>query len=347
MSRHRIEDGNRLTMEDVARHAGVSAMTVSRALRSPATVNKETRERVAMSIADTGYIHNLVASALASKRSGLVAIILPTIASSMFADSIKGVSEVVRRRGGQIVIAETLYSSAEEERVVAALLGRRPDGLIIIGVSHTRRMRQLVERSGVPVVETWDSTTRPLDNLVSLSNYDAARAMTKALLDNGFRRIAFVGSMGRDHRAEMRAKGYVAALNARGIATPQIIRVDDIASMDTGTQVVEEILANPRRPEAVFFLNDVLAAGALLAFQSRGISVPGDIGVAGFGGFDLGRHLNPSLSTVHIPRYEIGCIAADILMDRIEGKVEAPINRRVEFEVLLRGSTARSRADVR
>jgi LacI family gluconate utilization system Gnt-I transcriptional repressor len=347
MSRQRGEGGKRLTMEHVARRAGVSAMTISRALRSPDSVSKDTRERVTAAIAETGYIHDLVASTLASRRSGLVAVILPTIASSMFSESIKGVSDVVRRRGGQIVMAETLYSAAEEEKVVGALLGRRPDGLIIIGVSHTRRLRNMVARSEIPVVETWDTTSRPIDSLVSLSNFEATRAMTEALADRGYRRIAFVGSLGRDHRAEMRAKGYEAGLKARGMHGPIIVRVDDIASMETGATVIDQVLVMPKRPDAVFFLNDVVAAGALLALQRKGISVPGEIGIAGFGGFELANHLNPSLSTVHIPRYEIGSIAAEILMDRIEGKVRTPIHRQVQYEIMLRGSTNRSGSPAR
>lgn len=342
MEKRRGGVGNRLTMHDVARHAGVSAMTVSRALREPASVGKEMRERIATAIAETGYIHDLVASTLASRRSGLVAVILPTIASSMFSESIKGVSDVVRRHGGQIVMAETMYSEGEEEKVVAALLGRRPDGLIIIGVSRTQKLRTMVSRSGIPVVETWDTTTHPIDSLVGLSNFASAKAMTEALVDAGFRRIAFVGSLGRDRRAEMRAKGYSAGLKARNLRSTPIYRVEDIASMDTGAAVAGEILAARTRPDAVFFLNDVVAAGALLEFQRRGVSVPDDIGIAGFGGFDLAHHLNPSLSTVHIPRYEIGSVAADILMDRIEGKVQEGVRRQVKYGIILRGSTARS-----
>ncbi|QRG08862.1 LacI family DNA-binding transcriptional regulator [Xanthobacter dioxanivorans] len=341
MRQRRTGRGGGATMEDVAQVAGVSAMTVSRVLRQPELVNKDLRAKVEAAIRETGYIYNLVASSLASQRSGTIALILPTVASSIFSDSVKGVSDVCRERSVQMIMAETNYVPAEEERVIEALLRRRPDGFVIVGVSHTRATRDMLEKSGVPVVETWDATATPIDSLVSLSNFDAMQAMTQALVAEGYRRIAFVGTATRDHRALMRARGYEAGMAAAGLPIPDILAAGDVTSMGSGAAIAEEIMARGDRPEAVVFLNDVLAAGALLAFQRKGLRVPEDIAVAGFGGFDFARHLIPSLTTVDIPRQEIGRRAAQILLDRIEGKAPAGTLHAVGFEVALRESTRR------
>ncbi|MEP9347777.1 substrate-binding domain-containing protein [Xanthobacter sp. KR7-225] len=295
-------------------------------------------------IRETGYIYNLVASSLASQRSGTIALILPTVASSIFSDSVKGVADVARRRGVQMIMAETGYSAAEEQRAIESLLRRRPDGFIIVGVSHARATRTMLEKSGLPVVETWDSTPTPIDSLVGLSNFDAMKAMTDALVAQGFRRIAFVGTVTRDRRAQMRAEGYAGSLSAAGLHERVMLYADDLTSMASGAAAAERLRALAPRPDAVACLNDVLAAGALLAFQRAGLRVPEDIAVAGFGDFDFARHLNPALTTVDIPRYEIGHRAADILLDRIEGKCAPHLVCEVGYEIALRGSTARAGA---
>lgn len=328
-------------MADVARHAGVSSMTVSRVLRQPEVVKKELRLKVEAAIRETGYIYNLVASSLASQRSNTIALILPTVASSMFSDSVKGVADAAQRAGVQMIMAETGYSAADEQRAIESLLRRRPDGFIIIGVSHTRATRTMLEKSGIPVVETWDSTPTPIDSLVSLSNFDAMKAMTDAVIGLGFRRIAFVGTATRDRRARMRAKGYVAGLEAAGLHEPVILDASDLTSMSAGADMAGRLLALSPRPDAVICLNDVIAAGALLAFQREGLRVPDDIAVAGFGDFDFARHLNPALTTVDIPRYKIGETATSILLDRIEGRCGPRQICEMGYRIALRGSTAR------
>ncbi len=331
------------TMADVARRAGVSTMTVSRVLRRPDAVTAELRKRVEAAIRETGYIHNLVASSLASQRTGTIAVILPTIASSMFSGTVQGIGSVARRYGIQIVLAETNYDLEEEHRAVATLLGRRVDGFIIVGVHHLPETRRILAQSGLPVVETWDTTRTPIDSIVALSNYDAAKAMTTALFASSHRRIAFVASEGRDRRAEMRRKGYAAAAKAHG-ADPIILYVDDLRNMSSGHEIAEQLLRMGQPPEAVFCVNDVVAAGTMLALQRRGLSVPGDIAVAGFGGFDFSRYLLPALTTVDVPHGEIGERAAQILLDRIRGTSTAPTRENIKFTVSLRDSTQKVRA---
>ncbi|GJD55078.1 LacI family DNA-binding transcriptional regulator [Methylobacterium dankookense] len=339
MRQRRRGSVQRVTMSDVARVAEVSPMTVSRALNQPDAVRPELRERVQEAVRKTGYIHDRIASALASHRSGMIAVILPTIASSMFSDSVRGISEVARARGAQIVLAETNYSVMEEEAAVAALLGRRPDGFIVIGTIQSERTRSQLVRAAVPVVETWDTTEEPVDSLIAFSNRDAAQAMTEALADLGYQRIAFAGVANGDRRARLREEGYRAGLTARALHAPQVVYVEDLTSMRSGALVADMVTALAPQPDALFCLNDVLAAGALLALQRKGLRVPDALGVAGFGGFDFAEHLVPSLTTVDVPRYAIGHEAACVLMDRIEGLADAHKISRTEFQICLREST--------
>ncbi len=327
-----------ITMAEVAKRAGVSTMTVSRALRQPDAVTPDLRKRVETAIRETGYIHNLVASSLASRRSGTIAVILPTIASSIFSDTVRGIGGVARRYGAQLVLAETNYDLAEEHRAVAALLGRRVDGLIVVGVSHLPETRKLLSQSGLPVVETWDTTRTPIDSIVALSNFSAAKAMTATLLGLGYRRIAFIGAAQRDRRAEMRRKGYTAALLAHGVTAPLVYYVNDIRSMASGVEAAEQILRSKDRPDAVFCLNDVVAAGTMFALQRKNLSVPGDIAVAGFGGFDFAQHLIPALTTVDVHHAEIGERAAQILFDRISGATKSSKREDTDFEISIRES---------
>ncbi len=330
-------DRPKITMADVAKRARVSTMTVSRVLRQPETVTAELRKRVEFAIRETGYIHNLVASSLASQRTGTIAVILPTIASSMFSGTVQGIGTVARRYGTQIVLAETNYDLAEEHRAVAALLGRRVDGFIIIGVHHLPETRRILTQSGLPVVETWDTTRTPIDSIVALSNFNAAKAMTDALFANGYRRIAFIGSGGRDRRAEMRRKGYMATARTHG-AESAVLYVDDLRNMASGSAAAEQLLQMRRRPDAVFCVNDVVAAGTMLALQRKGLAVPDDIAVAGFGGFDFSRYLLPALTTVDVPHGEIGERATQILFDRIRGAATMPMRENVEFTISIRES---------
>jgi LacI family gluconate utilization system Gnt-I transcriptional repressor len=326
-------------MVDVARLAGVSAMTVSRALRQPDRVSPETRRRVAQAIGRVGYVPDLVAAGLASQRTRLVAIIIPTLADSIFADTVKGASDVLRSHGYQVVIGDAAYSEEEEERLTVALLGRRPDGMILTGVDHRPRARKLIAESGIPVVETWALTPRPLDSVVGFSNQAAGRAMTRHLLDGGFKRIGFVG--GDDRRAMQRRSGYEAALRERDAGPARAHTFQLRIGLRAGGDGIERLLAEHPDVDAVFFSSDILAAGGLFACQRRGLSVPDGVAIAGLGDFDIGAEVTPAITTVRIPRRDMGVRAAELMLDRLEGRAARGVNVDVGFEIVPRASTAR------
>ena len=176
-ARSRVEPVGQATMADVARLAGVSKMTVSRLLTNPAAVAEETAERIRAAIERLGYVPDRVAGSLSSRRTGFVALVLPTLTNTNFADTAHGLTDALRAEGYQLIIGYTMYDEAEEEQVVRALLARRPEALVLAETVHARATTQLLLGAGIPVVETWDLTARPIDMLAGFSNRDAGHAI--------------------------------------------------------------------------------------------------------------------------------------------------------------------------
>jgi LacI family gluconate utilization system Gnt-I transcriptional repressor len=327
-------------MADVAARAGVSAITVSRALRTPDKVSPEVRARIDAAVRSLGYVPNLAAGTLKSQRSRIVAAIVPTLANSIFAETVEGMTEILRQHGYQLLLGNAGYSPDIEEGLVAAFLGRQPDGLILTGVQHTRRLRAQLRAARVPVVETWELTDAPIDMIVGFSNFDAARHMTLALIERGYRNIAFAGVPAEtEPRSGRRQAGYCDALAAHGRA-PIIVTVTQESGLTirSGARTMARVLAENPEVDAVFFANDFLALGALMECARRGIAVPRKMAVAGFGDFEVAQEVIPALTTVRIPGRDIGRRAASLLVDRLrradgDGAVDTG------FEIVLRDST--------
>lgn len=331
-----------VTMAEVAAAANVSMQTVSRFLRFPGTVTAETSAAIQAAIDKTHYVHNLAASHLASARSNTVAAIIPTLSASVFAETIQHLSDVLHQHGYQIFLGNTDYRTEREEEVIRSLLGRRPDGLFIVGTHHSQAGVGMLRRAGIPVVEGWDMTNRPIDRLVGFSNTAAIAAMVRYLVDGGRRRIVFAGNMRKgDNRASERRDGFVATIWELfpGEEPRLVLGRDMTLGMSGGEELLERALAQYPDADAVMFSSDVLASGALLASVRRGIDVPGRLAITGFGDFELARHLNPSLTTVAVPAAEIGRQAGRLLLEGMRGG--APTEKRIDvgFELIIRQST--------
>ncbi len=328
--------GGRPRIEDVAAHAGTTAITVSRTLRQPGKVAPDTRRRVLASIEALGYIPNLAASALASRRSGIMALVVPTIANSVFAETIDGFSEAAEGAGLQILLGQGTYSGEAEHRLLTALAGRQPDALALIGIVRRPETRALLQRTGIPVAEIWDLTQDPIDLVVGFSNRDAGYAMTRHLIARGRRRIAFIGS--DDDRAAARRRGYGDALAEAGLApAAPAIRVETI-SYGAGRRALRALLQLAPEVDAAFCATDVLAVGALLECRANGVAVPDRLAVAGLGDLEIGHELAPALTTVRIPSHRIGARSAELLLARIAGEIVTERVVDLGFEIIERES---------
>jgi LacI family gluconate utilization system Gnt-I transcriptional repressor len=329
-----------LRMRDVARLAAVSTMTVSRALNDPGKVSAEVRRRVEAAVRELGYVPNRVAGSLSSRRSRLVGLIVPTIDNSLYSSTIQAVSEVLRRNGYQLMIADCGYDSAAEASLIGAFLAQQAAGLILHNASHGDAARELIRRAGVPVVEIGNQPAAPLDMVVSYSNHDAARAMTQHLARLGYRRIGMVTlPAANNDRSRDRLRGYRAALAEAGLADDPRLVLEMPPGLQAGAEAVVRLAGGEAPADAIFFAGDVLAVGALFECQRRGWPVPGRVALAAFDNIDLLRHVVPRITTLRLPRVEIGRQAAELLLERIQGRASGPRAVDLGFEILHRAST--------
>ena len=310
----------RVTMQQVAERAGVGAITVSRFFAVPRLVSTELRHRIERAVRDLGYIPNRIAGGLASARSRAIPVIVPSLANAVYANIIQGIHDVLIPMGYQLFLANTNFSLAEEESLIATFLGWSPPGVILTGIDHTAVTRRLLGAAGIPVVETMELGKARLDLNVGFSHREAGRAMTERLIARGYRHIAFAGArMECDVRAHRRCQGYQDALRRHGLR-PRIHNLSGPTKYDQGGEALDWLLQQRPAVEVVFCHHDVLAVGVLLECQRRRIAVPGRLGIAGFNSLDITAAMRPRVTTVISPRYRIGQEAGRILLRRFAGE---------------------------
>ena len=328
------------TMHDVARAAGVSPMTVSRAFKTDALVNEQTRARIMAAADKLGYVLDSTASSLRSQKTDFVAVTVPSINNANFADTVGALSEKLKPRGLQILLGYTNYDVHEEERLIAQFLRRKPQAVIVTGGQHTPRTRQMLENAAVPVIETWDLPAQPLCHVVGFSNAQAVQAMVDHFVAQGLTRIAFIGGdADRDTRGLDRRRGFQAAMQRHGLEGRLIAAGTPPISMREGAEAMGSLLETAPDTEAVICVSDLSAFGALSECQRRGVAVPGQISIAGFGNFEVSGICVPSITTIDPSPARIGELAAEVLCDVLDGKTEHPVQRHITPQLLLRDSS--------
>lgn len=328
--------GKAVTIRDVAKVAGVSPITVSRVLNHPELVTPETLERVRAVVSRTGYVPNEIAGSLRSRRSGIIAAVFPQITNSMFVDTIQTLSDGLRQEGYQVLLGLSSYEVREDE-LIAGILGRRPEGIYLTGIGHAPETRRRLIASHIPVVEAWDLTPSPIDMLVGFSHEKAGEAMARHLLAKGHREIGLV--WGNDLRAGVRRQGLLSVLAENGIHEVPTSLEPAPGMFQRGREGLAELLGSGARVSAVACSSDVLAQGVIAEARDRGIRIPGDIAVIGFGDFDFAAHTSPSLTTIAIEKALIGRLAAQALLARIQGREVPERIVDVGFRLVERGST--------
>lgn len=326
-------------MRDVARNAGVSVMTVSRALNDPNKVSEEMRERVRRVVREIGYVPNRLARSLSSNRSNMIGLIIPSIRNSLFAETIKGISDVLSINGYHLMIADSGPGLHEEEGAISAFLQQRVAGLVLHNTDHTAAAVDMIAKANIPVVENGNLTKTPLDSVVSYCNFEAARAMTVHLSRMGYKHVAFVSLERRENdRARARLRGYQAAIEELGRKADSALILERPPGLAAGAEAVVHLAETAPHVDAIFFAGDVLAVGAVLECQRRGWNVPQKVAITAFDDLDILRHVNPPVTTVRLPRYEIGRRSAKCLLDRLSGRVTEPVSLDLKFEIIQRES---------
>lgn len=313
-----------MTLHDVARLAGVAPITASRALNSPGQVSAEVLKKVSDAVARIGYVRNRLAGGLASARSRLVAAVVPTISGPVFIQTVKSLTEALAERGYQLMLGQSGYVDSREDALLEAIIGRRPDGIVLTGIMHSPEGRKRLLASRIPVVETWDLTPTPIDMLVGFSHVDVGRAVVDFLHARGRRRLALIA--GDDERAKRRQQAFQAAARAAGMPEVPVVQVPAPTTLKSGRSALCELLQTSPDLDALFCSSDLLALGVIIEAQARGIPVPGQIAVVGFGDLEFAADLTPALTTVRIDCTAIGRQAAQFIVERAEGR---QVNQRV------------------
>jgi LacI family gluconate utilization system Gnt-I transcriptional repressor len=328
-----------LTLIDVAKIAGVSPITVSRALHRPEVVSKQAREKVLEAVRLTGYVSNMLAGGLASNKSRLVAIFLPTIANSIFADTVQALMDRLTDAGYQTLLGLTGYSAEQEEKLLEAVLGRRPDGIVLTGTLHTESSRLRLAQSGIPVVEAWDLSESPLDMLVGFSHEAVGEATARHLLSKGYRRFSVVTIS--DPRGLRRCKSLIDELHRQGVSEVPMQIMTPPATLEVGREGLRQLFQQGATPDIVVCSSDTIAQGILAEAASRGLQVPADLAVMGFGDLSSAAHVYPALSTVRVDGKLIGDQVARALLERFQYQAGStdPVRIDTGFTLIDRQST--------
>lgn len=326
-----------ITLGDVARLAGVSPITVSRVLNRPELVTRETIEIVREAIVSTGYVPNLLAGGLASSRSRLIAAIIPTLGNAMFIDTVQALNDRLSESGYQLMMGLSGFPTLCEEDLLKAMLSRRPDAIILTGVHHSEESQKRLRAAKIPVLEIWDFTPSPIDMLVGFSHEKIGKAVANYLLAKGYHRFGLV--FANDDRAQLRKSSFLSVIEGQGIHDWLAIDVPSPTSLRTGRETLGRLLAAGQMPQVIVCSSDVVAHGILAEAQSRGLSVPQNLAVMGFGDLDFAAYTFPALSTVRVDRAAIGRRAAEVLLARLEGRPGDAEVIDLGFEVVERAST--------
>jgi len=321
-----------VTLRDVAQRAGVSTMTASKVMRGAGSISEKTRQNVRQAAHELGYLPNSLAGSLSSRKSRMVAVIIPSIADVVFSEVLSGVNSVLRPRGFQTFIGESLFDPAIETDLLREMLSFRPAGLLLNGgTMRSLDAQSLLERRNCPVIRLWDSDHAEHDFSAGLSHEEAGRLVAEHLLERNMRRIAYVGAeLNRDLCARRRYLALQSGLRAKGIDLISMTSESMPRQAETGRVLTGKLVETHPQIEAIHFLNDAMALGGLSYLHEVGIRVPDRVSVVGFNGTSLANAVRTRLTTVDVPRMEIGSVAARALLqmlsgERVEGRWEAPL----------------------
>ncbi|WPB59128.1 LacI family DNA-binding transcriptional regulator [Xylophilus sp. GOD-11R] len=321
------------TLHDVARSAGVSLITASRALSNPALVSPKTIEKVRLAVDATGYLPNLLAGGLRSRRSMTVGALVPAISVQQFLPTVQALTETLYAAGYQVILGQSGYDHSREEALLQTMLARQPDGIVVTGLVRSEKARDTLRRLAIPVVETWDLGEHPVDMLVGFSHQRVGAAVADYLRGKGWERVGI--ATGDDHRAGIRRRAFEAAV---GRPVPTSV-VPAPSSLALGRRAATELLEQAPGIQAVYCSSDQLAQGVMVEALSRGLRVPQDLAVCGFGDADFAAHTEPSLTSVQVDGEAIGRHAAGLILARCTGQPTVDPVLDVGFRIVERQST--------
>ena len=338
MGRKSTKSG-KIRLTEVAKLAGVSPITASRFFRNPEALSLAKRERVDSAVKELGYVPNLAARALASHRTEVIGVVIPSLTNNVFADVLRGIYDSLEGSRYSIQLANTRYSILQEEKLLQLFRAQKPAGLIVTGINQTADSRAILESMNCPVTQIMEIGDEPVDMMVGFSHYDASSAAIAHILAQGRRRIGFLGAR-MDPRVQRRFEGYRDAMTAASLFDPNLVVTTSVPTTVTlGGTLFADLVARAPDIDAVFCVNDDLALGVLFECQRRRISVPRDLAIVGFNDLEFMASAVPALTSVRTNRYEMGRHAVTMVIDAIEGRrPEVPVLD-LGFQLIVRESS--------
>ncbi|MDB5548957.1 MAG: transcriptional regulator [Tardiphaga sp.] len=338
MERKRTKSGN-IRLADVAELAEVSLITASRFFSNPGALSVGKRERVESAAKQLGYVPNLAARALASQRTEIIGVLIPSLTNSVFSDVLRGIYDASEGSRYSIQLGNTRYSILQEEKLLRVFQSQRPAGLIVTGINQTEASRAILQTMNCPIAQIMEIGPDPVDMMVGFSHYDAGFAAASHLLAQGFQRIGFLGAR-MDPRVQRRFAGYVDALKAASRFDPRyIVTTPTSTTVTLGGTLFADLLAQAPDIEAVFCVNDDLALGVLFECQRRHIQIPEQMAIVGFNDLEFMASAVPPLTSVRSNRYEMGKSAVTMVTAAIDGFRPQELVVDLGFKLMIRHSS--------
>ncbi|MBI5579250.1 MAG: LacI family DNA-binding transcriptional regulator [Deltaproteobacteria bacterium] len=329
------------TIRDVARIAAVSTATVSRVINSPEVVSPETRNRVAKAMKACRYQYNALARGFVTQQSYTLGLIVPSITNPIFAESIRGVQDFAHREGYQALLGNSDYEYAKEARLCEVLRERQVEGLIITTTKLRGKVLRDLLDDHFPLVLLYSTVRKGPISAVGVDNFRGGYSATEHLIHLGHRRIAMLaGRFSFSDKSLHRWHGYKKCLRDHRIPYDPALVLQTQYALENGREGIKALLALEQPPTAVFCSNDFMAIGAMQGAREVGVALPEGLSIVGFDDMAIASYINPGLTTIRQPAYEMGRLGAEILLSQIKRRDGRPIHKILETGIVVRESTA-------
>ncbi|PSW20722.1 LacI family DNA-binding transcriptional regulator [Photobacterium sanctipauli] len=331
----------KVTLADVAKLAGVGSMTVSRALRTPDQVSDKLREKIQQAVDELGYIPNKAAGALASGQSDTIAVILPSLTEKVSADFIAPFQKAMAKNGYQVLIGYSNDSMEQEENLLTSMLANNPAAVVLFGSERSAKSRKMLESVEFPILEANEINPLAIDLNIGIDHYQAAKALTRQLIEQGYKNIGFIGAHGDQTILNKQLRGWQAGM-IEGYLTPDhFLTSHEGATLALGSEGVAKLLLRQRELDAMICNHEAIALGALFECQRRVIKVPDSLALTCLDGGAICAQSHPDITAIHIDYQAMGEQAAQLLLDKLNGnsKASEPSAIDVGFKLVNRASS--------
>ncbi len=326
------------TIVDVAREAEVSVATVSRVLNNSTSVLPKTREAVLEAIEKLNYKPNLLGRNLRRSQTKMILVLLPTVSNPFYSGIVKGIEDIGHKNGYNIMLCNTNSDYQREKTYLELLKNKLSDGVIFMAPELNEEELSEIG-SKYPAVQCCEYKEGACVSHVSIDNYKAAYEIVSHLIELGHRRIGLIGSKSNCISSIQRHEAYKRALEDNGIQFDTDLVGYGNYSYKRALKAAKALLSRDDRPTAIFAISDIMAIGAIRAAKEARLRVPHDVAVAGFDNIDFASMYDPMITTIAQPRYEMGCVAMELLLKQIKGELDEPKSIMLDYNLIIREST--------